>query len=151
MFGVRYELVNSIKEKDSVPIIKERLLRFYPNFIFVEHFKRKAVFTEESRRKIRDSKIGGKHTEETKRKISAARKGKGNFVGKNHSPEAKRLIADAKYGNQHSKGLIWYHDPRGDKEIRVKSYKEVPVGFSQGRDYYVMEQLIYASKNRLVR
>lgn len=147
-YGYRYELVNSVKDKDSVDILKAKLLKFYPNFVFVEHFKHKINFTEEVRKKIRDSKIGGKHSEETKRKISAARKGKGNFVGKNHSSESKKLIAEAKLGNDHAKDLQWFHDPRGEKEIRIKSYKEAPVGFSKGRDYYVMEQLIYAAKNR---
>ena len=151
-YGYRYELVNSVKDKDSVDIIKQKLLKFYPNFVFVEHYKRKIIFTEEVRKKIRDSKIGGKHSEETKRKISAARKGKGNFAGKNHSYESKQLIAEAKLGNDHAKDLQWFHDSRGDKEIRIKNYKYAPVGFTKGRDYYSMEELIFARKSkRLVR
>jgi len=149
MYGHRYERVNSINDKAAVDILKDKLKKFYPNFVFIEHYKPgKVKLTEESRKKIRDSKIGSKHSEETKKKMSAARKGKGNFIGKNHSHESKRMIAAAKYGNNHAKGLQWFHDPRSEKEVRVKSYKEAPVGFSQGRDYYAIEELLYSKKRK---
>jgi hypothetical protein len=69
-----------------------------------------ANMTEETRRKMSEAKKGkpsnhkGKHpSEETKRRISEANKGKpSNHKGKKHSEEAKRKMAEAHKGKKHS-------------------------------------------------
>ena len=35
-YGIRYEILTSIKERDSIVIIKERLKRSYSQFEFIE-------------------------------------------------------------------------------------------------------------------
>lgn len=148
VFGYRYEVVNSVKDKESVDIIKQKLLRTYPNFLFVEFYEpERTPITDAGRKKISDSKIGLKRDAATRAKISAALKGRSNFQGKKHKDESKKLIGSHQVGNENVKDRIWVHDPRGDSEKRVKTVKEAPVGFSRGRDYYSIEPLINSNKN----
>lgn len=56
---------------------------------------------EETREKIRQKLLGGKASEETKKKLSELRKGSGNsFYGRKHSEETKRKISEAKLKKQ---------------------------------------------------
>jgi len=58
-YGYRYELLNSIKEKDAVDFIKTRLLRSYHGYEFIELFhKERKPFTEEAKRKMSEAKLG---------------------------------------------------------------------------------------------
>lgn len=148
-FGSRFEILNSIKDKDFVEIVKVRVLRGYPDFSYVETFHRKAVFTEESRRKISLSKLGKPRDELTRLKISLASKGRSNFQGKRHSDETKQKMAEKKLGNTHTKEYHWAHDPRSDKETRVKDRKNIPDGFSIGRDYYSTEPGLFHFRERV--
>lgn len=139
-FGHKYEILTSVKTKDSVDIIVERLKRNYSSFTFTfMYVKTRRPFSEESKRKMSLAKMGKPRDEETKRKISIARKGKGNFAGKNHREESKDLIRQAKYGNDSAKDLVWVHNPRTSKEKRVKTKNDAPPGFRVGRDYYSTE------------
>lgn len=53
-------------------------------------------FTEEHRRKIRESLKGKKHTDESRRKMSEAMKGENNpFFGKAHSEESRKKMSEA--------------------------------------------------------
>lgn len=147
IFGYKYEVVNSVKEKESVEIVKSKLLKFYPTYIIEDHFKKiKTPITDAGRKKISDSKIGLKRDAATRAKISASKKGKSNFQGKKHNNETKQIMAEKKLGNQHAKNLVWAHDPSSDKEIRVKDRGKIPVGYMKGRDYYIMENFIYSGK-----
>ncbi len=52
--------------------------------------------SDETKRKLSESKKGKHHSEETKRKLSEANKGEKNpFYGKHHSEEVKRKISEA--------------------------------------------------------
>lgn len=146
-YGIRYEILTSIKDKDSIEVIKERLKRSYSQFEFIESFtKPKHIFTDEQRRKMSESKLGKPRDEKTRAKISAGLKGRSNFQGKRHSPETKARMAEKKLGNDHAKDLLWAHNPRGDQETRVKELKDIPPGFSKGRDYYSTEPGLYYFK-----
>jgi len=61
------------------------------------------VHTDETKIKMRESKIGKTSSEETKRKISELNTGeKHPFFGKTHSDETKRKIGEALKGKKHS-------------------------------------------------
>ena len=98
-----------------------------------------------------EAKLGRKLDEEVKNKISRTMKGKSNFHGKRHSEESKQAIGAKQIGNSNVKDRYWAHDPRSDSEIRVKSRLNIPVGYSQGRDYYSIEPLISYAKSRRSR
>ncbi len=148
-FGHRYELVNSVKDIDSVDIIKTKLLKIYPSFIFVEFLKPKRVpITPEGRKKISDSKIGLKRDAATRAKISATMKGKSNFEGKKHHSETRKIMAEKKLGNDHVKDKVWAYNPDTFKEIRVKDRRSIPSNYLKGRDYESIEPLILYAKNR---
>ena len=58
---------------------------------------------EEAKRKIRESSLGRHHTEETKRKLSNARKGEGNpMYGKHPSEETRRKLSASRRNYRHS-------------------------------------------------
>ena len=69
-YGNNYEILNSVKDKDSVPHLKVRLLRNYPNVEFKEWFWKKRVFSDEVRAKMAKSHTGLKHSAEVKAKMS---------------------------------------------------------------------------------
>ena len=58
-----------------------------------------AVRSEETRRKMSAAKKGKTLSEETKIKLSEANKGKTNWLGKTHSEESRRKMSTAKKGN----------------------------------------------------
>ncbi len=146
-YGHRYEIINSIKDKSSLDIIKQRVLRSYSAFEVEEWFqKEKATLSEEARQKISLSKIGKPRDEETRRKISETLKGRSNFQGKRHGEQTKEVMSVKKLGNQHTKNYVWAHDPRGSNEVRVKDLKDIPPGYSKGRDYYSTESGLYYFK-----
>lgn len=130
----------TVKEKDSVDFIKKKLLN-NNNYIFVEQY-------EETIKKVRRTGVPSKtkgipKSEEHKKKISAAMKGRSNFAGKKHSDSTKKIMAEKKYGNDHAKNSIWVHNPRGDEESRVFTLESIPQGYSRGRDYYSYEAGLY--------
>lgn len=148
-FGYRYEILTSIKDKNSVEIAKSRIQRSYPQFIIEELYQKiKPPISLEARKKISDSKLGKPRDAATRAKISRTMKGKSNFQGKRHTEETKRVMAVKKFGNQHVKDLKWVHDPNGDTEKRVKSRLHVPSGYLIGRDYYSVEPGLYSMKNK---
>ena len=72
------------------------------------------------------------HTDETRRKISAALKGKytgkdNPFYGKKHSEEHNRKISEAMKGNTYAKGMHWYNNGKENKYCY-----ECPPGFIPG-------------------
>lgn len=146
-FGHRYEILTSIKDKSSVDVTRARVQKSYPQFIIEELYQKvKQPVSDETRKKISQSKIGKPRNPETRAKISAKLKGRSNFQGKKHNDDTKKAMADKKLGNQHTKDYVWVHDPRGDTEKRVKTLTEIPKGFSKGRDYYSVEEGLYRFK-----
>lgn len=143
-YGYRYEILTSIKDKSNLDIVTQKIQRSYSGFTFEYNLlKEKTPLTDEQRKKISDSKIGKPRDPETRAKISAALKGRSNFQGKRHNDGTKRTMSEKKLGNDHTKDYYWAHDPRSDKEIRVKSLDEIPVGFKLGRDHYSTEAGLY--------
>ena len=144
--GRKYEILNSIQDKESVDIIKQRLSRNYPQAIFEDYFVKIRKRSPETIEKIRQARLGKPRPDWVRQKISNAKKGVSQFQGKRHTEESKRLIAIKKFGNQHVKDTIWAHDPRGDEEQRVRDLKDMKEGFSKGRDYYSVEPGLYYFK-----
>lgn len=142
--GHSYEILISIQELSAVDVIKERLLRSYPQAEFIEYFvKERRKFSEETKRKMSLAMLGKPRPQWVKDKISQSKKGVSQFAGKRHTEETKRKMALKKLGNDHAKNTIWAHDPRGTEEQRVKSLLDIKPGFSQGRDYYSVEPGLY--------
>ena len=143
-YGYKYEIVNKVKDKESIAIIKARIERQYINYSFIEWFqKEKKAHSEETKRKMSEAKLGKPRDEATRQKIAAGLKGRSNFQGKKHSSETKELMAEKKIGNQHTKDSYWAYDPRTDKETRVKDRNKLPPGFILGRDYDSIETGLY--------
>lgn len=146
-FGIGYEILTSVKEKESIPIILARLQRNYLGFEIVESYvytrPKKDFLTPEQRKALDDRRKGVPRSPEVRQKISNTLKGRSSFQGKKHTPESKAKIASKKIGNDHVKDTIWAHDPRSDTEIRVRDRKEIPEGFSKGRDFYSTEPGLY--------
>lgn len=148
-FGFDLELVNSVKDKDSLQTITPRVLRSYPGFELVEEYQKpKYVMTPEHKQALINSKLGKPRSEEVRQKISQTKKGKSNFEGKRHSYETRRVMAARKIGNQHNKNYVWAHNPTTDEEIMVKSRMDIPSGFSQGRDFLSVEPGLYEIRLR---
>ena len=89
--------------------------------------------TEETRNKIGEAHKGTHHTEESKKKMSLAKKDK--YIGENHpnygkhlSEEHKNKIGAANKGNTNVRGTRWFNNGK----INTRA-KECPLGFVPGR------------------
>lgn len=143
----RFEILTSIKDMSVVDILKTRLTRQYPSADFIDWFiKPKKPISEETRKLLSLRKLGKPRPDWVRKKISKSKKGISQFQGKKHTEETKRVMASKKLGNQHVKDLIWAHDPRGSKELRVRTLRDIPEGFSKGRDFDIAEILRYNAK-----
>ena len=71
----------------------------------------------------------GKHpSEESRKKMSDAKKGENNYLfGKHHSVEARKKMSEANKGNTKTKGKFWFNNGI----INIRS-KECPEGFVKG-------------------
>lgn len=145
-FGFDLELVNSVKDKENIEIIKARVQKSHNGFTLHEEFQKpKYVMTPEHKLALLKSHLGKKRPEEVKRKISESKKGAvSNFKGKKHTYETRRIQAISKYGNQVNKDLIWIYNPDTFEERKVASRDEIPPGFSEGRDIESVEGGLYA-------
>ena len=94
------------------------------------------LVSEETKRKLSEAAKGKHHSEETKRKMSEARK------GKHFSEETKRKMSEAAKGKHFSeetkrkmsasiKNLIWINN--GIVNKRVQLDESIPEGFVRGR------------------
>lgn len=137
-------MLNTIREKEFLDVVKMRIQRSYSSYKFVEWFqKEKRPHTEETKRKMSEAKMGKPRDDATRKKIAAGLKGRSNFQGKKHSEQTKDIMAEKKLGNQHTKDSYWAYDPRADKETRVRDRNKLPPGFQLGRDYDSIEVGLY--------
>lgn len=141
-YGQIFEIVNSVRDRESLELVKPRILRSYPRVSVKEDFYTKKVFSEETRRKLREAKLGKARPDSVREKISQKMKGKSNFEGKRHHQESKRLTAMSMRDNKNVKGKKWIYDPRADKEKRVDKVIEAPIGFRKGRDPDSIDNLV---------
>ena len=86
--------------------------------------------SEESCKKMSESRKGKQHSEDTRLKISEALTGKPTWIkGKHHSEESRKKMSEANKGkNNWTKGTHWYNN--GVKSIKAKT---CPEGFVKGR------------------
>lgn len=146
-YGRGYEILTSIRERDSIAIIVSRLVRNYGKFVITEWLKPiRPPISDETRAKMAAAKIGKSRPESSNRKASITMKGKSNFRGKKHSEESKKAIAAAMAGNDNVAGLIWCYDPVSGEEKRIASIEMLPRGWLIGREYYSMEPLLLSQK-----
>jgi hypothetical protein len=146
-FGHRYEILTSIRERDSVAVVLPRVMRNYPGFQTIEWYAvvRKPI-SDEARARMIASKIGKPRPASSNAKTSATMKGRSNFRGKKHRDESKDAIAAKMLGNDNSAGLIWCHDPVTGEETRVADWTMIPSGWIAGRDYYAIEPLLLSRR-----
>lgn len=79
---------------------------------------RSKPMSEETRDKIRQKLIGGKLSDETKKKLSEVRMGSGNsFYGKHHTEDSKQKISKAKRGFKHSAESLNLISEKNKKQI----------------------------------
>ena len=86
--------------------------------------------SEEAKKKMREAHKGKHLTDETRNKMHEAKKGEKNpMYGKKHSEETKKKISEARKGKPGNvRGTHWYHN--GEINIRAK---ECPPGFVPGQ------------------
>lgn len=143
-YKCKSEILTSVKEVESVPLIKTRLERQYPNYIFEEYYIKVRKKSPQKKSDRSYWKIGKPRSEETKRKISEKMKGKSNFEGKRHREGSKRAIGQKQIGNDHVKDTKWIHlDTVETNEKRVRSLADVKAPYLIGRDYYSVEPGLY--------
>lgn len=146
-YGRQYEILNSIRDRSSIPIILNRLLRSYNGYEVIEWLvKIKPPVSDETRAKMSASKLGKPRPMESNMKTSATMKGKSNFAGKRHTEETKKKISDKLKDNDNASELIWCHHPVTGEEKRIESVDKLPPGWMIGREYYSMEPLIRAGR-----
>ena len=92
-------------------------------------FRRGRHHTEEAKKKMMEAHKGKPVSEETKKKLREAKKGENNpFYGKKHTEESKKMMAEAKKGNTWTKGRLWFNNG----EINKRCF-DCPPGFVPGR------------------
>lgn len=147
-YGIGFEIITSIKEKESLSIILPRILRSYNGYKVIEHYRRKQRISasEETRMKISLIKRGIPRPIESNMKTSMTMRGRSNFQGKRHSDETKSVMSSKALGNQRVAGLYWCHNPVTGVEKRVKDRNNLPPGFILGRDYDSTESMVMGMK-----
>ena len=149
-YGTHYEILNAIKDITVLETVKVRTLRQFPSYKVIEIISKPRVGqprSEETRLKMSQAKLGKPRDEETRAKIFNTMKGRSNFAGKRHHYESKEKIGEKQVGNTNVKNTYWVHDPRSDKELRVRERNRYPAGYQLGRDYYSTEPMISALKS----
>ena len=141
-YGPIFEIVNSVRDKESLDVVKQRVFKSYQKCSLVEDFYVRKVFSEETREKLRERKIGKPRPDWVRQKISSKMKGKSNFEGKMHREGSKRLTSDSMKGKKNSEGKIWIYNPYIDKEMKVDDKFNLPEGYRLGRDPSVLNNFI---------
>lgn len=133
-YGPIFEIVNSVKEKDALEIVKQRVQKSYQKFSFVDDLYVKKEFSVETREKLRQRKLGKPRPDWVRQKISSKMKGKSNFEGKRHREDSKEKTSTSMMDNENVKGKTWIYNPSKDIEKRVDNKFILPEGFRIGRD-----------------
>jgi len=142
-YGHKYEIINSFKDKQSILHYRLKLERQSPTFGVVEDYYVKKVNSPDARLKMSLAKRGTKRPDKVKAKISASRKGVGNFAGKKHSTLSKRRISHKMLGKKQVEGKKLIYNPYTNTEKRVTNIINLPEGFRKGRDPEVIDNLLY--------
>ena len=83
---------------------------------------------EETKKKMSEAKKGKQFSEEHKKKIGETKKGNKNMLGKKHSAESKKRMSEAMKGkNIWTRGRHWYNNGKENKYCY-----ECPEGFFPG-------------------
>ena len=146
-FGHKFEILNTVADKNNIDAMRTRLARSYPTYTFKELLRKiRRPHSAETKERIGLSKVGKPRDAATIEKIKTTMAGKSNFAGKKHSAETRAKMAAAKRGKPNiCKGTVWVHDPVSGLEKRVS---EVPEGHRRGRDYYSTEAVILSNKTK---
>lgn len=142
-FGMGYEIINSVKEKESIDVIKQRTIRSYPKCKFIKYYHKTWTLSTETKKKMAKAKKGKKWDQATKDKISATMKGKSNFEGKRHTEISRRKTSESMKGKQQVKGKTWIYNPITDKEKRIDDRNKILPGFRLGRSVDIVEIIKY--------
>lgn len=142
-YGNKFEILTSVKDKDSITVISQRIQRQYPTHEIKVQLRKKTVISEEGKRRISEAQRKKVLSPEVRAKISQARKGKGNFAGKRHTEESKRKTSMSSQNRLKNKDKIWIYNPREDSEKKVTNRLHIPSGFMLGRNPDIVEILRY--------
>ena len=133
-YGPIFEIVNSVKDKSSLEIVKPKITRQYPKCEVVEDFYLRKVFSEETRKKLAQAKLGKARPDWVRDKISSKMKGKSNFEGKKHRRDSRIKTALSMMDNNCIDGHKFIYNPTTNQEKRVKDIIKLPPGFRLGRN-----------------
>jgi len=141
-YGLNFEIVNSVRDKESLELIKPRVLKSYPNVTFVEKFFAKRIFSEETKKRMALAKLNKPRANWVREKISNKMKGKSNFEGKKHKRESRMKTSLSMIGIENANRESTYiFNPTTNEERRVKDIVNLPEGFRIGRKYGIGEHL----------
>lgn len=148
-YGLNFEIVNSVRDKESLELVKPRVLRSYPNVTVEEKFFAKRIFSEYTKKKMALAKMNKPRADWVKEKISKKMKGKSNFEGKKHKRESRIKTSLSMMGMESVfKDTTYIFNPTTNEERRVKDVVNLPEGFRIGRKYGIGEHLKLRSRNR---
>ncbi len=133
-YGPIFEIVNSVKDKDSVEFVKPKITKQYPKCNVVEDFYYKKEFSEETKNKLAQAKLGKARPDWVRDKISLKMKGKSNFEGKKHRRDSRIKTALSMMDNNCIDGHKFIYNPTTNQEKRVKDTINLPPGFRLGRN-----------------
>lgn len=134
-YGPVFEIVNSIKDKESLELIKPRVTKQFPKYQVAEYFYKKRIVTEETKKKMSLAKMNKPRADWVREKISLKMKGKSNFEGKKHRRESRIKTSLSMMNNKNiTEDHKFIYNPTLEKELRVKDIINIPAGFRKGRD-----------------
>jgi len=141
-YGPVFEIVNSIKDKESLEHIKPRITRQFPKYSVEEYLYQKRVFSEETRKRMALAKLNKPRADWVREKISSKMKGKSNFEGKEHRRESRIKTSLSRMNQVNVNHEYKYiYNPTLDKELRVKDTINLPDGYRLGRKPEIGEHL----------
>jgi len=134
-YGAIFEIVNSIKDKESLELIKPRITKQFSKYRVVEFFFQKRTLSEETKKKMSLAKLNKPRADWVKEKISMKMKGKSNFEGKKHRRESRMKTSLSMMNNKNiTEEHKFIYNPTLNKELRVKDIINLPDGYRKGRD-----------------
>jgi len=141
-YGPVFEIVNSIKDKESLEHIKPRITRQFPKYSVKEYLYQKRVFSEETRKRMALAKLNKPRADWVREKISSKMKGKSNFEGKQHTRESRIKTSLSMMNNTNGENLKYIYNPTLGIEKRVRDTINLPEGFRLGRKPEIGQHLV---------